>query len=124
MPKDESTTELAQLEKAEDALLTLFLDEVDARGGDFFAHIGLPRDASWGAFRRHYDRNGLPDIQRASVDLASYTPVAAHLAARGLAVLTRGYGASTGRVAPGILCRFHSRRTLSSCSLKTMAFQR
>ena len=88
MLKDDSTAELARLEQAEESLLALFFDEVDARAGGFFAHIGLPRDATWGAFRRHYDRNGLPDMQRASADMAGYAPIAAHLAARGVAVLT------------------------------------
>ena len=79
MPTDQAKAELAQLEAAEDALLTLFFDEVDARVGDFFAHVGLPRDALWGQFRRHYDRNGEPDLERSGADLASYPPIKAHL---------------------------------------------
>ena len=74
------------------SLLTLFLDEVDARGGDFFAYVGLPRDASWGQFRRRYDRDGEPDISRAGADMAGYAPIAAHLPARGVAVLAEGAG--------------------------------
>ena len=89
MATDQAKAELARLEQAEDSLLAIFFDEVDNRSGDFFAHIGLPRDASWGAFRRRYDRDGAPDIDRAGVDLAGCAPIAAHLAARGVAVLHR-----------------------------------
>ena len=92
MATDQTAADLTRLEEAEDALLTLFLDEIDKRNGDFFDHIGLPRDASWGQFRRRYDRNGLPDIQRAGADLAAYTPIAAHLAARSGTVLSERAG--------------------------------
>ena len=92
MATDQVKAELARLEQAEESLLALFFDEIDNRSGDYFVHVGLPRDVSWGKFRRHYDTNGEPDLERSGADLASYPPVAAPLAARGVAVLTERAG--------------------------------
>ena len=66
--------------KAEDMLLGQYLDAAENNDGGLFRHIGLPSDASWGQFRRHYDNNGKPDIDRAVNDLLTYPPVAAHIA--------------------------------------------
>ena len=62
--------------EAENLLLGLYEDEVANADFDFFEHVGLPRDASWGQFRRHYDKDGLPDSERAAQDLWTYSPVA------------------------------------------------
>lgn len=66
--------------EAENLLLGLYEDQVANADFDFFEHIGLPRDASWGQFRRHYDKDGLPDSERASRDLRTYPPVAKRIA--------------------------------------------
>ncbi len=47
--------------------------------GEVFLHIGLPRDCSWEAFRRHYTTRKRIDFDRAGDDLASFPPVAARL---------------------------------------------
>ncbi len=46
-------------------------------GGEFFSHIGLPRDCSWEAFRRHYTTRKRIDRARAADDLMSFPPIAA-----------------------------------------------
>jgi hypothetical protein len=68
-------TEIDPVE-AEEVLLAMYRDEAEYGDGGFFEHIGLPRDASWGQFRRHYDKAGLPDAERAANDLTTYPPVA------------------------------------------------
>ncbi len=47
--------------------------------GEFFLHIGLPRDCSWEAFRRHYTTRKRIDHARAADDLMSFPPIAARL---------------------------------------------
>ncbi len=66
--------------EAENLLLGLYEDEVTNTDFEFFEHIGLPRYASWGQFRRHYDKDGLPDVERAFQDLWTYSPVAKRIA--------------------------------------------
>ena len=66
--------------EAENLLLSLYEDEAIHSDGSFFEHVGLSRDASWGHFRRHYDKEGLPDADRAANDLATYPPVARRIA--------------------------------------------
>ena len=60
----------------ENFLLGHYVDEIENSNGGFFQHIGLPADASWGEFRRHYDKDGVPDIDRAANDLGTYPPIA------------------------------------------------
>ncbi len=47
--------------------------------GEIFLHIGLPRDCSWEAFRRHYTTRKRIDHARAAGDLASFPPMVARL---------------------------------------------
>ena len=47
--------------------------------GEIFLHIGLPRDCSWEAFRRHYTTRKRIDHARAADDLLSFPPIAARL---------------------------------------------
>jgi len=47
--------------------------------GEFFLHIGLPRDCSWEAFRRHYTTRKRIDHARHADDLLSFPPIAARL---------------------------------------------
>ena len=54
-------------------------DHSEEVGGDFFLHIGLPRDCSWEAFRRHYTTRKRIDHARHAGDLASFPPIAARL---------------------------------------------
>ena len=61
----------------ENLLLESYLDVAD--DGAFFTHIGLPPDASWGDFRRHYNNDGKPDNDRHANDLLSYPPIAARI---------------------------------------------
>ena len=65
-----------RLVEHENILLGHFIDEAENSDGGFFEHIGLPADASWGEFRRHYDKDGVPDIDRAANDLFTYPPIA------------------------------------------------
>ncbi len=48
-------------------------------GGEFFSHIGLPRDCSWEAFRRHYTTRKRIDNARAADDFFSFPPIVARL---------------------------------------------
>lgn len=48
-------------------------------GGEFFLYIGLPRDCSWEAFRRHYTTRKRIDNMRSAGDLASYPPMVARV---------------------------------------------
>ncbi len=47
--------------------------------GEVFLHIGLPRDCSWEAFRRHYTTRKRFDFDRAGDDLASFPPITAKI---------------------------------------------
>ena len=66
--------------EAENLLLGLYEDEVANSDFGFFEYVGLPRDASWGQFRRHYDKDGVPDSDRVSKDIFTYPPVARRVA--------------------------------------------
>ncbi len=66
--------------EAENLLLSLYEDEVANADFGFFEHVGLARDASWGQFRRHYDKDGVPDSDRVSNDLFTYPPIARRVA--------------------------------------------
>ncbi len=72
-------TEIDPIE-AENALLAHYQDEVLKGHGGFFTHIGLGPRPSWGEFRRHYDKAGLPDIERVANDFSSYPPNAEAIA--------------------------------------------
>ena len=50
--------------------------------GEVFHHIGLPRDCSWEAFRRHYTTRKRIDFGRAGDDLLSFPPIAADWSGR------------------------------------------
>ncbi len=52
---------------------------IEEWGGEFFVHIGLPRDCPWEAFRRHYTTRKRIDFDRAGDDFASYPPIAARI---------------------------------------------
>ena len=51
----------------------------DDEEGEFFAHVGLPRDCSWDAFRSHYTTRKRIDHARHADDLMSFPPIAARL---------------------------------------------
>lgn len=68
--------------EAENLLRGIYEHEVINGDGSFTDHIGLPRYASWGQYRRHYDCDGMPDADRAASDLASYPPIAEAIAER------------------------------------------
>ncbi len=62
------------------AVLRNWYDSYSEDGeGEFFLHIGLPRDCSWEAFRRHYTMRKRIDNARAADDLMSFPPIAARL---------------------------------------------
>ncbi len=62
------------------AILRNWYDDYAEGGeGEVFLHIGLPRDCSWEAFRRHYTTRKRFDFDRASDDLASFPPIAARI---------------------------------------------
>ena len=63
----------------ENLLFGQYMDEVENGSGKYFEYLGLPRDATWGHFRRHYDKDGLPDVMRAAEDLAKYPPIKARI---------------------------------------------
>ena len=48
-------------------------------GGEFFVHIGQPRDCSWEAFRRHYTTRKRIDHAHAADDFFSFPPIVARL---------------------------------------------
>ena len=54
-------------------------DYTEGGEGEGFLHIGLPRDCSWEAFRRHYTTRKRIDFDRAGDDLLSFPPIAARL---------------------------------------------
>ncbi len=47
--------------------------------GEFFVHIGLPRDCSWDAFRRHYTTRKRIDHSRHADDLSSFPRIVARI---------------------------------------------
>ncbi len=51
----------------------------DGDDSEFFLHIGLPRDCSWEAYRRHYTTRKRIDHARAAGDLASFPPIVARI---------------------------------------------
>ncbi len=62
------------------AVLRNWYDDYAEDGeGKIFRHIGLPRDCSWEAFRRHYTTRKRIDHARAADDLMSFPPIAARL---------------------------------------------
>ncbi len=62
------------------AILRNWHDDYTEDGeGEVFLHIGLPRDCSWEAFRRHYTTRKRIDHARAAGDLLSFPPIAARL---------------------------------------------
>ncbi len=61
------------------ALRNWYDDHAEDGEGEVFRHIGLPRDCSWEAFRRHYTTRKRIDHARAADDLASFPPIAARL---------------------------------------------
>ncbi len=54
-------------------------DYAEDSEGEILLHIGLPRDCSWEAFRRHYTTRKRIDFDRAGDDLASFPPIAARI---------------------------------------------
>ena len=54
-------------------------DHAEGGEGEFFLHIGRPRDCSWEAFRRHYTTRKRIDYVRHADDLLSFPPIAARL---------------------------------------------
>ena len=80
-----SLIETEQIEAARDSrfssLQSLYQDEINEGAGDYFQHIGLPKDATWEQFRAHYAvHDGDVDATRAFEDLAAYPPIAARIA--------------------------------------------
>ncbi len=62
------------------AVLRHWYDDYAEDGeGEIFLHIGLPRDCSWEAFRRHYTTRKRIDFDRAGGDFLSFPPIAARL---------------------------------------------
>ncbi len=62
------------------AVLRNWYDDYAEDGeGEVFLHIGLPRDCSWEAFRRHYTTRKRIDHARAADDLLSVPPMVARL---------------------------------------------
>ncbi len=54
-------------------------DHAEDSEGEFFLHIGLPRDCSWETYRRHYTTRKRIDHARAADDLMSFPPIAARI---------------------------------------------
>ncbi len=62
------------------AILRNWYDDYAEDGeGEVFLHIGLPRDCSWEAFRRHYTTRKRIDFDHAGGDFLSFPPIAARL---------------------------------------------
>ena len=57
-------------------------DHMEGAGGEFFAHIDLPRDCAWEAFRMHYMTRKRIDHARHAADLLSYPPIASEIKKR------------------------------------------
>ncbi len=60
-------------------LRTWYDDHREDEEGEYFLHVGLPRDCSWDAFRHHYTTRKRIDHARAADDLVSFPPIAARL---------------------------------------------
>ncbi len=79
----DATKEMAQegeIGPSSVALLRNWYDDYAEDGeGEVFLHIGLPRDCSWEAFRRHYTTRKRIDHARAAGDLMSFPPIIARL---------------------------------------------
>ena len=58
------------------ALLRNWYDDHKEGEGEFFAHVGLPRDCTWKAFRCHYMTRKRIDHPRHAADLTSFPPIA------------------------------------------------
>ncbi len=54
-------------------------DYAEDAEGEIFLHIGLPRNCSWKAFRRHYTTRKRIDHARAADDFFSFPPIVARL---------------------------------------------
>ncbi len=52
---------------------------IEEWGGEFFLHIGLSRNCSWEAFRRHYTTRKRIDHARAADDFFSFPPIVVRL---------------------------------------------
>ena len=62
------------------ALLRKWYDDHREEGeGEFFVHVGLPRDCSWEVFRRYYTTRNRIDNARHAGDLASFPPIVARI---------------------------------------------
>jgi len=59
---------------AERVLRTLYDHLATMREADLFRSVGLPRSPTWPEFRRHYDRDGKPDVDRAFADATAFPP--------------------------------------------------
>ena len=79
----DATKEMAQegeIGPSSVAILRNWYDDYAEDGeGEVFLHIGLPRDCSWEAFRRHYTTRKRIDFDRAGDDFASFPPIAARI---------------------------------------------
>ncbi len=79
----DATKEMAQegeIGPSRVAILRNWYDDYAEDGeGEVFLHIGLPRDCSWEAFRRHYTTRKRIDFDRGGDDLASFPPIAARI---------------------------------------------
>lgn len=62
-----------------EALRGWYDDHREDEAGEFFLHIGLPRDCSWEAYRQHYTTRKRIDFDRCGTDLTSFPPVTARL---------------------------------------------
>ncbi len=54
-------------------------DHAEDSEGEFFLHIGLPRDCSWDTYRRHYTTRKRIDFDHPGGDFLSFPPIAARL---------------------------------------------
>ena len=57
-------------------------DHMEDGQGEFFAHVGLPLDCTWEAFRKHYTTRKRIDQARHAADLLSYPPIASEIKKR------------------------------------------
>ena len=79
-----SLIETVQIEAARDSRLSSLqslYQDFNEGTGDYFQHIGLPKDATWEQFRAHYAvGDDDVDATRAFEDFAAYPPIAARIA--------------------------------------------
>ena len=77
----DAAKEMAQKGEIGPSSVAILRNWYDSHGedgeGEFFLHIGLPRDCSWETFRRHYTTRKRIDHARAADDLFSFPPIAA-----------------------------------------------